>query len=417
MSSRFSYPMVTGQAVPSQAELQFGLALQKREGVSYPSIQEMKIVAGGSDFSLGYRIRDYGNLLLSIINRVEIYGENKSVAEKVNDYLKLPKFFGNTFRSGSKYTNWMIDEECPAVDVIFERIEKGCDRHYLGKTGDYFLKSASSSPNIVKSFEDLVLLRILSKKLQNLSLVLKTCRNRGFIVCRCTKAKGATLHTLKDKYFSIPSNELSSVLGSAFLVHSESPVTSTYALSSSTPIGISGLVYNEIYQFYHRLREEIQTWTNESSQGFGVGLEDPHEISDRMAREITRGFEKIGVLHFNNNRTPTRYVSIHDQLLADLVEVFKKVEQGKASLNSEKSPEQLPLTSFTRMVKEDFRILINPDDILEYLESCDFRSLGIDLRIAKGLVIADYYQFTERLEALGLATIRPDGEVMINLEH
>lgn len=399
------------------AHILFGVSLNQRKNVGfYPSIQEVEVVVGGTGYALGYRFRDYGKLLLSIIKRVEsVGGELKAISQDVTNFYKLPEFVGSTLRVGGKFTNWMIEKECPVVGVIIKRKEKKTERTYLGTTGACFLKSASSSPNIVKSFEDLVLLKVLAEKLKNLTFVLDAVQTQSEIVCSCTRAKGEPIRHLKGKQFSISSNEVFTSLKSAFLIHCESPVTAIHTVSSNSPVAISGLIYNGVYHFYHELRDVIQTWINTSSEKSNIRLEDPHEISDRMAREITRGFEKIGLLHFSHMQT--RYASIPDQLLADLVAYLKQIVIGEAALRNENKPEQLPLASFVRMVKTDFRILINPDDIIQYLgKFCDCRALGIDLRLARGYLIADYHQFTERLEALGLATIRPDGEVMISLE-
>jgi hypothetical protein len=120
------------------------------------------------------------------------------------------------------------------------------------------------------------------------------------------------------------------------------------------------------------------------------------------------------MLHFLHG---IRFTSIPDRLLSNLVRYFGESVSAEAMQQGREPPRQMPLNSFVKVIKEEFRILINPNDILGFLEtSVEYGNLGIDLQIARGYLISDYQYFTERLENLGLATIRPDGDVMIRIE-
>lgn len=407
----------------SQLQITFGASLKKRKGMgSYPGLEDLEATVKGERYELGYRFRDYGKLSLSIIKRLEECGTiNKApnALSEVKDFYMLPNLVGHALRAGGSFTQWMIDGECPKVGVLDIRIEKGRKKKvFFGPKGVLFLKAALKSSNLTRSFEDLVVLRVLARKIKNLGLVYSILRANRSIDCYCGKVRGKEIRQLQGKMTQLFSKAIFVTLRDAYLVHCESPQVVPFVMSSNNPMVISSLIYSEIYRVYHALRIPLQIWINESSKvSTSLATIDPYEVSDRMPREITRAFEKLELLHFLPGRSHTRYTSIPDRLLSDLVRYFGEMTTKEALLEEREPPRQIPLAYFIKMIKEEFRILINPNDIIRFLEdSVDHRNLGIDLKIAKGYLISDYHCFTERLENLGLATIRPDGDVMIRVE-
>ena len=382
-------------------------------------LENLEVTVGGERFELGYRFRDYGKLSLSIIKRLEECGTINTAPEalsEVRDFYKLPNLVGPTARAGGKFAQWMIDGECPKVGVLDVRIEKARKKKvFFGPIGVLFLKAASKSSNLARSFEDLVVLRVLARKITNLGLLLSILCAEKSIDCYCGKVKAKEIRRLERKKTQLFSKEFFTTMRDAYLVHCEGPQVVPSAMSSNNPSAISSLIYNEIYRVHHILRVLLQMWINESSKmSTSLVTVDPYEVSDRMPREVTRGLEKIGVLHSLHG---TRYTSIPDRLLSNLVRYIGEVASREASLNGKEPPRQMPLASFINMIRKEFRVLINPNDIVRFLENLvDYRNLGIDLRVARGYLISDYNRFTERLENLGLATIRPDGDVMIRVE-
>lgn len=402
----------------------FGVGLRRRKGVgTYPALEDLEATVGTEQCELGYRFRDYGKLALSIIKRLEDCGtilKAPQALDEIRDFYKLPHLAGSTSRAvvteiGS-FTQWMIDAECPKVGILGVQTEKKRQKKvFFGPIGVLFLKAASKSSNMTQSFEDLVIFRVLARKIRNLGLVLGALYAEGSVDCQCGKAKIKEIRQLQGKKTQI-SSKLFTTMRDAYLVHCEGPEVIPFAMSSNNPMAISGIIYNEIYRVYHALRIPLQMWISESSKmSTSLVAIDPYEISDRMPRELTRAFEKLELLRFGGHGT--RYVSIPDRLLSDLVRYFAELITWEASIEAKKLPSQMPLGYFVKKIKEEFRILINPNDVIRFLEeSVDYRTFGMDLRIARGCLISDYHSFTERLENLGLATIRPDGDVMIRIE-
>lgn len=399
--------------------ISFGVSLKERRDIGkYPVLEDLEATKLGRQYSLGYRFRDYGKLSISIMKRLEECSTIEQAPDAIDiirEFYKLPNLVGAVSRVGGSYTKWMIDAECPQVGVVNIHTEKRRKKVFLGPIGVLFLKAASKSSSLTTSFENLVVFRVLAEKIRNLGLVLSVLHTRGTIDCYCNKVRPKAIRQIKGKKTQLNMNRIPTFLRDANLVHCESPDIFPFVVSPNTPMVISGLLYNEIYRTYHALRIPLQKWVNRLSKKLqGLVTIDPYEISDRMAREISRGFEKIGLLQL---RGGVRFTSIPDQLLANLTGYFGEKAVNKASLDGKAPPKQLPLASFIKMLREEFCILVNPNDIVEFLEKwVDYAHLGIDFSVARGNLISDYHRFTERLETLDLATIRPDGDVMVRIE-
>jgi len=398
----------------------FGVGLRKRAEIgTYPVLEDLEVAMKGKRYELGYAFRDYGKLALSIIKRLEECGTSSKapqVLREVQDFYKLSDLVGSSSRAGGRFTQWMIDAECPKVAVLDIKIEKRRKKKvFFGPKGILFLKAASKSSNLAQSFEDMVILKVLARKIKNLAIVLSALDAEHSVDCYCGRVKGKEIRHLQNKKTRLSSKEVLATMRDAYLVHCEGSHIVPLAMSSNNPMVISSLIYNEAYRIYHALRIPLQIWINQSSKtSLNHITVDPYEISDRMPREITRALEKLGMMHFLHG---IRFTSIPDQLLANLVRYFGESVSAEALQQQRKPASQMPLDSFVKAIKKEFRILINPNDILSFLKaSVKYGNLGIDLQIAKGYLISDYQHFTERLENLGLATIRPDGDVMIRIE-
>jgi len=398
----------------------FGVGLRKRADIgTYPVLEDLEVAVKGERCELGYTFRDYGKLALSIIKRLEECGtisKAPKVLREVQDFYKLSDLVGSSSRAGGRFTQWMIDAECPKVAVLDIQIEKRKKKKvFFGPEGVLFLKAASKSSNLAQSFEDMIILRVLARKIKNLAILLSALHAQHSVDCYCGKVKGKEIRQLQTKKTQLSSKDVFQTMSDAYLVHCESSHVVPLAMSSNNPMVISSLIYNEVYRIHHAFRIPLQIWINQSSKtSANLVTVDPFEVSDRMPREITRALEKLGMLHFLHG---IRFTSIPDRLLSNLVRYYGESVSAKAEQQGSEPPSQMPLGYFVEVIKEEFRILINPDDVLRFLKtSVDYGNLGIDLQIARGYLISEYQYFTERLENLGLATIRPDGDVMIRIE-
>jgi hypothetical protein len=398
----------------------FGVRVESKRNIgSYPLLEDLEANLGLEKFELGYNFRDYGMLSLSIVKRLDECNTTslapQSLVKQIRDFYRLPDLVGSTTRAGGKFTEWMIDTQCPDVNITSVVIEHGKKKKVLpGPIGLLFMRAADRSSNPTQALEDLIILKVLARKMNNFGRVLSALHTQGAIDCLCSSTKGQEVHDLRGKTTQLLSRDACVTMYDAYLVHCETPQVTPFAISSNNPLAISSLLYNELYRLYHGLRVLLQMWLNESLQDSqSLAKVDPYEVSDRMPREISRAFEKLHLLQSLHEK---RFVSIPDRLLSDLVNLFREATIENASSKGNPAPREEPLSSFVRKVKEEFRILVNPDDIVRYLEdSVDHVGLGIDLETARGYLVSDYLSFTERLENLGLATIRPDGDVMIRI--
>jgi hypothetical protein len=403
----------------SAFRITFEVGKKKSEDVGfYPVLQALEARIHEQRYELGYNFRDYGKLSLSIINKLNkrrIISVSPEISE-IQDSYQLPNFVGSTGRVGGSFTEWMVDNECPRVGVIEKRkVKKQKPEYFLGARGTHFLKAASKSPDISQSFEDLIMLAVLARKIKHLGLVFSSIYKAKDVDCECIATKLAETKKLRGKKFKIYPQKMPVTMGDAYLVNCEGLNIVPDVLASNNPSTISGFTYNELYRMYHYLRYAVQKWIIDSTAGLNFGGIDAYEVSDRTPREFTRALEKLGLLHSLHG---TRYICIPDKLLVVLVKYFAETTSLQASpeVKGEGNRGQIRLSQFVKTIKNEFRILLDPDDIYQFLnESFDYKNFGIDLETAKSYFISNYNFFVERLENLGLATIRPDGDVMIKI--
>lgn len=128
-----------------------------------------------------------------------------------------------------------------------------------------------------------------------------------------------------------------------------------------------------------------------------------NELSKRVPHEVSRGLVKIDVLRKTRG---LEHVSIPDRMLSDLTMFALHSQRAQA----------IRLEEFNTMLKNTFRILVNPHDIKMFLKnSVAHESLGIDLTVVTDFLRSNYEEFIERMVGLGLARVRPDGEVTIEI--
>lgn len=408
----------------SQPYITFAVHIEesgREKVVRYPVLEELETNLNGIICELGYRFRDYGKLSFALVKRLE-ESDTLSQAPKalrgILDSYKLEELVGSAVRAVSKYTKWMINAECPKIRVLTIVKRKKKIAYWGAKYGDFFLRAALRSPNLAQSLENLILFRVLARKLENLGKTFGIVRQYGAITCICERIRGKNIKipSLQGAKTEIRWKELFANLWNAYLIHVEAPVSIPFYESPNIPGVLSGIIYNEIYRLHHNLRSLLQEWINNAAQGASnLVTMDPFKVSDRMPQEITRALEKLGLLQVVYG---VRYTCIPDQLLSDLVGYFGEYLSEEIQLRHKEPPNEAPLNKFVDTLREQFRILVNPNDVIDFLKSSvNYASLGMDLGKAHSYLISNYDALIERLESLGLATIRPDGDVMIRIAY
>jgi hypothetical protein len=349
---------------------------------------------GPVDFT--YVVRDYGELPLWIASHLMEQNTLPEEWRMVEEIYALDKFFVGMPPRRKRFIEWTLIRELPQIDVLVlkkKRVKRrGTKRKTsLGPFGDFLFDVVKLSPNWLISFENLVLLRLLGYKLKNLGTTLYEIYKHGSAKCVSSS------HWPSFKIFW---DELSANLWDICLIHAEKPDVIPEFRDPNIPQVLSGAIYNESYLVHSALRKILLEKFASTIQNRGFSM-DIYELSTRTPNEISRAFREIGILQ---NVHGLEFVSIPDRMLRDLV-IFSLHWQTKT---------QTFLKEFTDVVKDQFRILIDPYDIKNFLERAStYASLGIDLMTMVNYFKSNYEIFIERLKNLGLAKVRPDGEVTI----
>lgn len=269
-------------------------------------------------------------------------------------------------------------------------VEKGKFR--LGHFGEIALRAATRFTDWSRSLESLIIVRLLSSRMENLGMFLRTIYSKPVTV-QCSKHPSTIL---PPKDFELCWKELATSLKDMYLIHTEPPAIFSELRSPNNPTVLSGIIVNEMYSTMSNIRGKIV----ERLAKVGRTV-NRYILIDRGSYEIKRGLERLKILH---KKYGSWFTSVDDPLLSSFA-TYALAKIGRTSI----SPDEL-----TKTMKHDFRFLVDPYDVESFItNSLEFQTLGINLDVLRNNLEQNFLGFIERLANLGFAIIRPDGEVSI----
>lgn len=336
---------------------------------------------------LTYWLHDYGKLAYWL----KKYGnvDNNILWASLEDVFALENAFEPPPSPKRKtWYKWHIGklEEIEATQKV------GDMQYRLGKFGELAFEAARKSPDWPASMESIIIMHLISKRIENLGIFLRALAQKPIdVTCRKFPKE-----IDRPKDFRITWNELSTCLKDVYFIYVETPSAVQELVSPNDPLTLSTFILNEIYSTISTLREKMV----EKIARIGKTV-NPYILADRGSYEIKRALERLNVLQ---KKFGSWFTSMPDQLLSSII-WYTLVKKGKKSVS--------PL-EFTEILRDDFRFIIDPNDVVDFLiNSVEYNATGIDLAVLKNNLSENYSRLLERLVSLGFATIRPDGEVKI----
>jgi hypothetical protein len=344
----------------------------------------------GQNRELTYWLHDYGRLAYWMRKYGKITGD--PLWDSLMNVFEIDEFFeGPPNPTRKKWYLWHLSKL--AEIEVTEKI--GTDTYKLGTFGRLAFEAAKMSSGRVswsEAMENIVITRLIAKRLENFGCLLNEISGRPLNVCCISSPRDCD----SPKGFSIEWADITTTLKDAYLVLAEPPNTAQELKASTDPLILSTFLINEIYYSMSNLREKIVRQVAETGSTV-----NPYILADRGSYEIKRALERLGILR---RRLGYWYTSLPDKLLSSTV-WYALVKAGKSSIS---------LREFADILKEDFRFILEPDDVTEFLlKKVKNKELGIDLNVLRNNLERNYSKMLERLVDLGFASIRPDGEAII----
>lgn len=344
----------------------------------------------GQNQELTYWLHDYGRLAYWMKKYGKVTGD--PLWDSLPNIYEIDEFFeGQPNQARLRWYRWHLSK---LVEIqVTEKID--ANNYKLGTFGRIAFEAAKKSSGRVswsEAMENVVIARLIAKKLEIFGRLL-TEINLHPVEVRCVSPQK---DCVSPTVFSIHPNEISTALKDVYLVLAESSNVVQELRTLSDPLILSTFLFNETYYSMSSLREKIVNQI--ALTGSTV---NPYILTDRGSYEIKRALEKLGIL---TKRLGQWFTSFPDKLLLSTV-WYSLVKVGKQSIT---------LKDFASILKEDFRFLVDPDDIKNFLlEKVKYDELGIDFNILNNNLENNYSKLLERLMNLGFASIRPDGEAII----
>jgi len=332
-----------------------------------------------------YELREYGGLAYWL----RTYGnvDEDPLWKSVDKIYALDTSSQEKSQKRERWIIWHLDK----LKEIGATTKVGKNKYQLGKFGKLALEVARETSYWTVSLESIIVARLIATKMENLGYFLSKINRRPVNVsCGKTHKK---IPYLQD--FQISWNDLSSCLKDVYFLHAE-PCAIPDLRSPAVPAILSGIILNEIFSAITRIREKIMERIAE------VGTtSDLYIVSDRGSNEIKRALKHLGILQSGRG---IWYTCIPDRLLCNFaIYALRK-----------KKRDTLSVRELTEIIKDDFRFLVDPDDIHDFLSnSVKVETIGVDLDTFRNNLEQNYADFIERLMSLGYAIIRPDGEVTV----
>lgn len=290
-----------------------------------------------------------------------------------------------------KRINWIKYHVKKLSEIRATReIEKGKFR--LGDFGKAAFEASERFADWSKSLEALIITRLLSTRIENLGILLRSIYTKPIEV-KCLKCP-STIIPPED--FRLSWGDISTSLRDAYLIHTELPMVIPEFRSPNSTTVLSGLLFNELYSTMSNIRERIV----ERLAKVGKTV-NRYILTDRGSYEVKRGLERLNILH---RKYGSWFITINDQLLSSLA-MYALVRSGRNLIS---------LEELTATMKHSFRFLVDPYDIGSFIkDSVESQTLGINLDVLWNNLEQNFLGFIERLVSLGFAIVRPDGEVSI----
>lgn len=334
-----------------------------------------------------YELRDYGGLAYWL----RTYGnvDEDPLWKSVDEIYALETSSKEKSEKRKPWILWHLDR----LREIEATTKVGKNKYQLGKFGKLALEVARKTSYWTVSLESIIVARLIATKMENLGYFLSKISTRPVNVSgRKTRKK---ISYPQD--FQISWNDLSTCLKDVYFLHAE-PCAIPNLRSPAVPPILSGIIWNEIFSAITRIRGKIMERIAEVGNTC-----DLYIVSDRGSNEIKRALNHLGVLQSGRG---VWYTCIPDRLLSNFA--IYALLKGKQDI--------LSVRELTEIIRDDFRFLVDPDDIHNFLSnSVKFEPIGVDLDILRNNLEQNYADFIERLMSLGYAIIRPDGEVTVEI--
>lgn len=368
---------------------------------------------GGIPSGLTYWLRDYGMLPYFFTPHVGLMNEG------VYDYYPRFQEIGNVYivdralhamirrgrRSELKWGDWHLGRltEIGATELCPGRPK----RYIVGPFGMYAYRASEmieDRENWLTSFENLLVLRLLSESIRRIGQLFNQFYKAGKIRIECEGPEKIS-HLLPP--FEVDWHGIGTNLYDAYLLHVEEQATFPTYKGPSNLLVLSGIIFNEICLCITNLRREIVNYVLPVAEKYGYEM-TYKALINRGITELSRGFRRLNMI---GSRGPMWYINIPDNTLATLVSY--SLEKSK---NLDKGRTYITLEEFTDCVKADFRLLIHPADCMDFLSrSVDYTNLGLHLEVIEDYLKQNFERFLHRLVDLGLASIRADGDVRVEI--
>jgi len=295
----------------------------------------------------------------------------------------------------SRWMKWPATTDLRESGVIRETKQGNKFDRSLTDFGHRALLAAKRRPNWINSFENLVLLRTISAKVESLEKAMMEMAQNGTIECVCREGREERSQQIGN--FRIAIDFPDKPLKLHFL-QAEETISTPHFRSPFLPQVVSQKILNMLYLVQYTLRLELidSGFVQDQFRKRKLTLGREHSAwANEGPSSLMSGLTRLDLLKIDGN---LRYFRIPDPLLADLVSFIVR--------------EKMSLDRFTQEMKSSFRIIVNPRDAQTIAELIAVNQEA-DIHMVRDFMRANYDSFTDRLVSLGLANINPDGEVSV----
>jgi len=297
----------------------------------------------------------------------------------------------------SRWMKWPATSDLRESGVVYET--KRGDKVNRGLTdfGHKALIAAKRRPTWIYTFENLVLLKAISAKVDGLEKTLAAISKNGYIECICREGREEKSQQIGTFRISPSFPDKPSGL---YFLQAEETVSTPHFRTPFLPQVVSQKILNIIYLIHYALRLKLidSEFVRDLICKRKLTLGREHsEWANEGPASLMSGLTRLGLLKIDGN---LRYFRLPDQLLADLVSFIVR--------------EKMPLERFAQEMKNSFRIIVSPRDA-EAIAQFVAMNEETEAEMIRDFMRANYDSFTDRLVNLGLAHINPDGEVTVGL--
>jgi len=298
-----------------------------------------------------------------------------------------------------RWLTWPATADLRQSDVVREIESAKKTRRELTEFGRKARESARRLPNWVSAFENLVLLKTVSTKIEGLEKIVRTVSNEGTIECVCREGREEDSKQIGGFRISLNLEKIPKLC----LFQAEETLSPPHFRSSFFPQVISQKILNKIYLINYAIRWSIITsdFVQDLAIKRNISLgRDFSSWANEGPASIMSGLSRLGLLKIDTN---LRYLRLPDAMLPDLVSFI--VEGGT-----------MPLGQFAEALTKAFCIVVSPKYV-NIVAALTGMKTETEVEMTRDYMWANYDSFTDRLVNLGLAHVNPDGEVTVGLSR